>query len=211
MKSAIFSNILLFLFMQPIVPAYNSVCYSCIGSNSKTCELKEEVCPEDCSCMTISEEFAYNGTRYYSINKRCAMNLPCNKYMYAFADTEAYIKMYLKCCEGDRCNSDDYDMPVETKEKGIQCPSCHKYGTLDGCNATKLMVCLGEDDMCIKFRATVFRPDGLLYNVSAQGCSSRESCIYDFSEAAATFVTHVVENTCYRPTIPLSQDYQPQH
>ncbi|KAM5131883.1 phospholipase A2 inhibitor and Ly6/PLAUR domain-containing protein-like [Mantella aurantiaca] len=201
MKSTIFSSFLL-LFLPSIVLSSNSKCYSCLGQHSETCEHKNVECRGESSCVTISEEFGGRGLVYRSIKKRCAMNLPCDTYIYAYSDNELYLKINLKCCEGDMCNSYNYEMPNnQTKEDGILCPSCHKYDTLDGCNATKSMVCLGEDDMCIKFRATVLRPDGILYNVSAQGCSNAKGCLYDFSEAAVTKMVNLVENTCYRPTV----------
>ncbi|XP_073457354.1 phospholipase A2 inhibitor and Ly6/PLAUR domain-containing protein-like [Aquarana catesbeiana] len=211
MKSAIFSTILLFLFVQLIVPAYNTMCYSCLAPNSKTCKHEQVECPNGTRCMTISEEMGYNGEVYYSINKRCAMNLLCDEPIYGYGDSVAFIKIYPKCCLGDLCNSGFYEMPInQTKERGILCPTCHN-STLDGCIATRSTVCWGEKDQCMKFKATIFAPDGVQVNVSAQGCSSANACKYDYSQSAATRLVNIVENVCYLPTDTLPQKKKPEH
>ncbi|KAM5132436.1 phospholipase A2 inhibitor gamma subunit B-like [Mantella aurantiaca] len=202
MKSAIFCYSLLFLFMQLLVPAHCITCYTCQASNSETCKHVEAKCPDGNSCMTVSEEYYTRGKTYHSVLKRCARNLPCNIQVYGNAGPGFHIKSYLKCCTGDLCNTDSYELPKnETKENsGILCPYCNKYDTLDGCNATKYTVCWGETDLCAIFRGTIKRPDGVLFNTSAQGCSSANACIYDYSEVASMKIVSFEENRCYTPT-----------
>ncbi|XP_073457352.1 phospholipase A2 inhibitor and Ly6/PLAUR domain-containing protein-like [Aquarana catesbeiana] len=204
MESALLVKLLLFLFVQAIVPAHSTICYVCEGPNSESCTHKEEQCPDGDRCMITSEQFVADNKEYRSILKRCARNLPCDVVIHGHAGSDLYIKSSLKCCKGDRCNTAMYEMPknVTKERKGIVCPICREYNTLDGCNATRYTVCWEEKDLCTKFRGTLQKPDGVQYNISAQGCSSPLACTYDYSEMASLKVINAIESVCYIPKGP---------
>ncbi|XP_072282557.1 phospholipase A2 inhibitor 31 kDa subunit-like [Pyxicephalus adspersus] len=179
------------------------MCYTCNAVSSETCRNVEEECPEDCSCMTISEEFGMEGKTFRSISKKCAKKWECNKYIYANVGQDVYVKVYKKCCTGPRCNSGFFEMLAnQTQGKGISCPQCYAFNSTDGCTANTSLACMGEDDQCIRFRGSMKLPCGNDIQFSAQGCSSKLSCNSDYRDLIGLKITKKLENKCYVPKIP---------
>ncbi|XP_077311995.1 phospholipase A2 inhibitor and Ly6/PLAUR domain-containing protein-like [Lithobates pipiens] len=201
MKSIIFSVFLLSLFLLPLILANKTTCYICHGVDSETCKQEEKECEEDSVCMTISEAFGSPGKDSRSIYKRCALNLPCNTTLHVYSGQDVYLRRNIECCTGHRCNSGSYNMPYnnQTESKGRLCPLCYAFNTMQGCNATKSAVCLGEDDLCVRFRGTLKPPGKNDVDFSSQGCSSKIACGLDYSELIAVKISKQLEYTCYVP------------
>ncbi|KAM5132669.1 uncharacterized protein ACMZJ9_019446 [Mantella aurantiaca] len=131
-------------------------CYMCHARNSKDCRGKETECPEGSSCMTVSEKFGCNKT-YYSVQKRCSLNLHCNRSMYAYVNGDIYFDLSYKCCEGNLCNN---EMPNETYEyNGPECPVCSSFDTLEPCKPVGTTVCRSATDYCSLFTGWIIKPE----------------------------------------------------
>ncbi|KAG8536456.1 hypothetical protein GDO81_026321, partial [Engystomops pustulosus] len=61
-------------------------CYKCHERNSQTCQQELETCQEGEHCVTILEDFIYDGNCYASILKDCIRDIPCNTTIYGRED-----------------------------------------------------------------------------------------------------------------------------
>ncbi|KAM5132724.1 uncharacterized protein ACMZJ9_019506 isoform 2-T2 [Mantella aurantiaca] len=173
-------------------------CYTCLARNAENCQGEETECPEGSSCMTVSEKFGCNKT-YYSIQKRCSMNLHCNKSMYAYVDGNIYFDLSYKCCEGNLCNN---EMPNETYDyNGPECPVCSSFDTLEPCKPVGTTVCRSATDYCSLFTGWIIKPDGVKTKFSARGCMSKESCERDFSQVVGFRAKMILKAKCWLPKL----------
>ncbi|KAM5132728.1 uncharacterized protein ACMZJ9_019507 isoform 3-T3 [Mantella aurantiaca] len=174
-------------------------CYTCHAHNSKDCRGKETECPEGSSCMTVSEKLGCNKT-YYSIQKRCSMNMHCNRSMYAYIDGNVYYDLSQKCCEGDLCNNGTYEMPNETYEyNGPECPVCSSLDNSEPCKPVGTTVCRSATDYCFLCTGFFLKADGVKTTYSARGCMSNVSCEYDFSQAVGFRTMKILKAKCWLP------------
>ncbi|KAM5132730.1 uncharacterized protein ACMZJ9_019509 isoform 2-T2 [Mantella aurantiaca] len=180
-------------------------CYTCHARNSKDCRGKETECPEGSSCMTVYEKFGCNKT-YYSIQKRCSLNLHCNKNMYAYVNGDIYFELSQKCCEGDLCNNGTNEMPNKTYDNnGPECPVCASFDTLERCKPTGRTVCRSSTDQCGLLVGWLKKPDGVSTKYSVQGCVSGNSCQYDCSQSVGYFMEKIIEFKCWLPKPDISK------
>ncbi|KAM4014881.1 uncharacterized protein ACNLHF_001614 [Anomaloglossus baeobatrachus] len=172
-------NILLLFFSLHIAAAIK--CFHCHERNSDVCKQEEIECPEGYRCLTISEEYKYNGT-YHSIYKNCTYNGRCDVTAYAQTNDSFYFQISTKCCDTDYCNYKFFDMPEYGEPKGSSCPSCDESNTLEECKVNNEIQCISQDDKCATFAATVMRPDGVIGNISGKGCMSPLACRLDVNQ-----------------------------
>ncbi|XP_072282889.1 CD59 glycoprotein-like [Pyxicephalus adspersus] len=133
-------------------------CYECHAHNAENCHGKEIECPEGSRCMTVSEKFGCNHT-YYSVMKRCSMNLACNTSMYAYVNNDVYYELSYYCCNGDLCNSGGISLPNKTYEfNGPECPACSAFDTLEKCTPVTTTVCRNATDNCAYLTGRVRKP-----------------------------------------------------
>ncbi|KAM4016853.1 phospholipase A2 inhibitor and Ly6/PLAUR domain-containing protein-like isoform 1-T1 [Anomaloglossus baeobatrachus] len=165
-----------------VVSVFSYKCYSCISGNSTTCKESEVECLGD-RCMTCSQFIDRKHKVLKSILKSCANETLCGA-IGSIAIEKVMYRFYAKCCTGNLCNTDEYELPVEDPTpNGVKCPSAYCVGTLEECNSTKEMNCTGSMKNCFQFRGEVQHPGETWHNYSAKGCANNDACKYNFDSA----------------------------
>ncbi|KAM4651962.1 phospholipase A2 inhibitor and Ly6/PLAUR domain-containing protein-like [Discoglossus pictus] len=201
-----FAAICIILSITPAVDC--STCLQCHQANSDVCEDKSIDCGEDSDCMTLSEYFKLGTKEFHSIYKDCAKHLPCNTQLYASDGQGDYIISQLKCCTGDDCNSNYFEMPElsEPEFSGRLCPRCFVEGSVKECTSDYTMMCREKGDQCLTYFGTVETPDGAITNYSVKGCMSSMGCNFGFSALVG-----VTERSCKNFTCSAPKDYQEEN
>ncbi|KAM5132732.1 uncharacterized protein ACMZJ9_019510 [Mantella aurantiaca] len=198
MKSVIL-GISFFAFSLSAVLGGKTMCYKCHSQDNDYCKGEEHQCPTNGSCMTIFEQSGPIKT-FNSMKRQCALNIPCDLHLYAYANNDIWFDTVTKCCDGDFCNNGMFEKPNRTREgNGPMCPTCGSLNSVELCNKTGVTICGKETDKCATLVGTVKSPDGNEYNVTAQGCMSQEACDYDYSEIIGLSFPNIKERTCYTP------------
>ncbi|KAM5132203.1 uncharacterized protein ACMZJ9_018987 [Mantella aurantiaca] len=198
MKSVIL-GISFFTFSLSAVLGGNTMCYKCHSHGNDYCKGEEHECPTNSSCMTIFEQ---SGPlkNFNSMKRQCALNIPCDLHLYAYASDKIYFDTVTKCCDRDLCNNETFEKPNRTREgNGPVCPTCSSLNSVELCNKTGVTICGKETDKCATLVGTVKTPDGIVYNMTARGCMSQEACDFDYSELIGDYFLNIKERTCYNP------------
>ncbi|MEE6481819.1 hypothetical protein FKM82_013005 [Ascaphus truei] len=118
---------------------------------------------------------------YHAINKGCAEEKLCGTTTY-LNNGEIQIYGYYKCCSGEKCNKDNYNLtPDNGESNGKECPACLKVNSSEACISEKNIVCKHEEDRCYTYFGTVIEPDGSETQYSETGCMSPSICDHDFN------------------------------
>ncbi|KAM4016141.1 uncharacterized protein ACNLHF_002593 isoform 3-T3 [Anomaloglossus baeobatrachus] len=127
---------------------------------------------------------------YKSIYKGCANETLCGA---EGSDLMEIVKFrfYVKCCNGDLCNTDRYQLPKEDPTlNGKTCPSAFCKDTLEECKTEKEINCTGSMDRCYDYRGKVINPDETVEKYSLKGCSNSDTCKYNFDCAIGIVELH---------------------
>ncbi|XP_041094807.1 phospholipase A2 inhibitor and Ly6/PLAUR domain-containing protein-like [Polyodon spathula] len=152
--------------------AYALTCNKCSGQTS--CNPVPATCNNSQVCLTVSGIFQSAGILQHLFIKKCGPKLPyCNQLVSVdsdFVDLSANVK----CCETDLCNSQGYNVEVEEKENGVQCPAC--LGPSGDCSDTLTTMCSGSRNQCISVSMSYYDPTGKYMNLLMNGCASQSAC-----------------------------------
>ncbi|KAM4016138.1 phospholipase A2 inhibitor and Ly6/PLAUR domain-containing protein-like [Anomaloglossus baeobatrachus] len=174
-------NLVAFLYILSalVISVFSHKCYSCVSSNSTTCNQTEIECLGP-RCMTASQYFILNGTLSESMFKGCANETLCkDKGMGKGKNTEYQFSS--ECCTGTLCNKDTFEHPKENvTENGVKCPCSLCIGTLEECKTDEMINCTGSMDRCVDYRATVRDQYGRDANYSCKGCANSDGCKFNF-------------------------------
>ncbi|XP_075462524.1 phospholipase A2 inhibitor NAI-like [Ascaphus truei] len=158
-----------------IATAHGGSCLHCHQMNNETCKEESIDCQEDCKCVVISELQEIHGVIYHSLYKGCARNLPCNAMLHTSSES-AYLRVNIKCCSGNDCNTNNYEMPPYRGEpNGKMCPSCFNEGLME-CISDKEMMCKGNEDKCVEYIGRVRMIDGVEKEMTIKGCTTSFTC-----------------------------------
>ncbi|XP_075183701.1 uncharacterized protein LOC142256076 isoform X2 [Anomaloglossus baeobatrachus] len=137
-----------------VVSALSYKCYSCFATNSTKCNASEIECLGN-RCMTTSQYYDRKVNMFKSILKSCANETMCGTNGSAAMDNIKY-RFYAKCCTGDLCNTDGYELiPEDPSPNGVKCPFAYCIGTFEECNSTKEINCTGSMNRCFQYRGQV--------------------------------------------------------
>ncbi|XP_075135334.1 phospholipase A2 inhibitor gamma subunit A-like [Leptodactylus fuscus] len=195
MKPVIIS---VFLLSLSLSIAADRLCYQCHARNSETCKQEVIKCPKGEQCLTISEDYTYNGT-FHSIWKGCSRNVPCNVKPYSKVTGEAYLMYNIKCCDEDLCNKKFYEMPPEEPPNGLECPSCIEKDTLEECKAKNKIMCRGDQDKCSNYAGVTKNPVDDVMSYSLQGCVSSLLCKFQLDQLVGVQVLNTSFLYCTTP------------
>ncbi|XP_077311996.1 uncharacterized protein LOC143932935 [Lithobates pipiens] len=199
--------VIVLIFCFGLSTVENIKCYECRQANAKFCKGEEVECPDGSSCMTVSSNAGINHT-YYSIQKRCSLNMKCNHSMYAYVNEDVYFELSIDCCDGDLCNNGGHMIKNKTYDyNGPECPACVSYDTLEVCEPVTTTICRSKTDHCNFFAGYLEKPDGVKTKFSVQGCMSEMGCLYDFSQIVGLKVSGVKTKGCK----VLNLKHQPNH
>ncbi|MEE6481821.1 hypothetical protein FKM82_013006 [Ascaphus truei] len=169
-------------FSALIATAYGGCCHHCHERNSTTCATESKDCGGESRCIVISEYYESCGKIYNSIYKGCAKELPCDQMMSTSDDAGEHVRMNYKCCTGDDCNTDNYEIPPDSGEpSGVICPSCYELDTREECVTKRDMVCKGDEMKCKNYIGIIKKPDAEELQFSVKGCASSLACTMGFS------------------------------
>ncbi|KAM4016738.1 uncharacterized protein ACNLHF_002928 isoform 3-T3 [Anomaloglossus baeobatrachus] len=104
---------------------FSDKCYSCVSSNSTTCNQTEIECLGS-RCMTASQYFILNGTLSESMFKGCANETMCKDNGMGKVKNTKY-EFVSKCCSGTLCNKEKFEPGRDTNY------SCKGCVNPDGC------------------------------------------------------------------------------
>ncbi|XP_040183325.1 protein RoBo-1-like [Rana temporaria] len=200
--------VVLLLFSFGLFTAETLRCNACHSRNADLCNDTITECPDGSSCMTVYEKFGFNHT-YHSLEKRCALNLKCNRSMYAYVNKDVYYDLSYDCCETDLCNNGPFvDKNITYSYDGPECPSCFSYETMEVCKPVTNTICRSKDDHCAILVGLMQKPDGVFTNFSAQGCMSNLSCNYEYSQAIGYEMKTIKIQKCWLPDLKHQPDQE---
>ncbi|XP_056399855.1 phospholipase A2 inhibitor and Ly6/PLAUR domain-containing protein-like [Hyla sarda] len=176
-----FSTTGLLFFCALLGSAFSYKCISCISKNSTECEESVIDCVGS-RCMTGSEYY-HNGDQTYNIIfKGCANESLCDAVGSVTQDPDVKIRTYAKCCSGDNCNNDKFQLPEEdSTPNGVKCPSSYCKGTTEECKSDKEIECTGSEKQCYDYRGRIMNPDGSVDDYSSKGCINKPGCMHNFN------------------------------
>lgn len=147
--------------------------------------------------MTASM-YLHNGDKtFHSIYKGCANETLCGASGSLTQDSSVKIRTHAKCCSGNKCNNDKFNLPEENSEpNGKKCPSAFCQGTTEECKTEKEMECTGSENQCYEYRGTVQTPDGVVDDYSEKGCINAIGCQENFGVLIGVDEKHRVLLTC---------------
>ncbi|XP_075696971.1 phospholipase A2 inhibitor gamma subunit B-like [Rhinoderma darwinii] len=144
--------------MKTEATAFALECIQCIGRNSDTCDGPSVVCKKAKKCMVISEFLHFDEHTYHTVKKDCNELYPCGKTLYASTQYELTLRSHIDCCEGDNCNTFNYNMPPGNFDlNGKYCPSCGGYGLME-CESKRMIQCQEEEDQCYEYFGEIEYP-----------------------------------------------------
>ncbi|XP_075696969.1 phospholipase A2 inhibitor gamma subunit B-like [Rhinoderma darwinii] len=160
--------------------AFALECIQCIGKNSDSCDGPSVVCKKAKECMVLSEFLHFDQVTFHIVQKDCNEMYPCGKTLYVSNQYELTLRVHINCCEGDNCNTFNYNTPPANVElKGKYCPSCGGYG-LRECKNKQRIQCEEEKDQCYEYFGKVIDPAGNVLELNTKGCISLEGCVLGF-------------------------------
>ncbi|KAM4650606.1 phospholipase A2 inhibitor LNF1-like [Discoglossus pictus] len=180
MKYFILTSCIIFVM---IATACGMTCLTCLKRNSDTCDEKPADYKDANTCMVISEYYNVRNDHYHTVYKGGNINLPCDAYLYVSNRHGASLHSFIKCCNGDNCNTDNFEMPPlsdSIKPSGKMCPSCFSDG-LQECITDDMCMCKGEEDKCFEYIGRVRDPGGKEAEYTFKGCMSSLACVFGFN------------------------------
>ncbi|KAM4016498.1 uncharacterized protein ACNLHF_002795 [Anomaloglossus baeobatrachus] len=170
---------LLCLISTLVGPVFSYKCYSCMSPNITTCNASVTECLGG-RCCTVSQYFLFGDKYFKSIFKGCANETLCGAKGAGMVNTMKY-RFYAKCCHGDFCNNQTYEIPEEDPApNGVKCPCSFCLGTLDECKSDKEINCTGSMNRCMEYRAKMRNVDNTVEDYSFKGCINSDSCNNNF-------------------------------
>ncbi|XP_075462521.1 urokinase plasminogen activator surface receptor-like [Ascaphus truei] len=144
-------NLYIVVFLALTTTANGSRCLKCLKRNGDTCEGESVSCKGESQCFVISEYVNIGGQEFRSIAKGCAGEIPCDSSGYV-KNKLTLIRDNVKCCSGDNCNTNNYDMPPDNgKPSGKVCSDCFKGNSLEECVSDQTRVCKHKEDKCVTY------------------------------------------------------------
>ncbi|XP_075046898.1 phospholipase A2 inhibitor gamma subunit B-like [Mixophyes fleayi] len=154
-------------------------CFQCVKANSDTCVGESVNCPNMTQCMVVFELFQLGNT-YHSIKRDCNPGFPCGG-LYSSTLNDATVRLNIRCCTKDNCNTDDYKMPPGNIErKGKICPVCSGAGFTE-CISNDTEQCFHPSDLCVDYIGKIKDPGNNIRVVNYKGCISPLACKYKFN------------------------------
>ncbi|KAM4016263.1 phospholipase A2 inhibitor and Ly6/PLAUR domain-containing protein-like [Anomaloglossus baeobatrachus] len=192
---------LLCMMSALVLSALSYKCYSSLCRKSTTCDGSEDECFGD-RCMTMSQHLylGEDGRDIKSILKGCANETVCR--MKGSSNAKNFtFRNYVKCCDGNLCNTDDYDIPEEDPTpNGVKCPSAYCTGTVEECESNEEMDCTGSMDHCFDYREHVVDAGERDEKYSIKGCANSDACRYSFDNDVGFNVVEKKYGKCYDPS-----------
>ncbi|XP_075045658.1 phospholipase A2 inhibitor and Ly6/PLAUR domain-containing protein-like [Mixophyes fleayi] len=155
--------------------AFSLTCFHCNATTS-TCDTNEKVCDKIFDrCMTTlteirTEKGVTKATSKFYV-KSCGYKEDC-KQIYSMAFNASYLYAETRCCEGDKCKTENFDLPAkDIKDNKIKCPSCNELSSK--CNNPITISCTGEEKKCFSYTASNGTAD---VKYISQGCSTPNVC-----------------------------------
>ncbi|KAM4016945.1 uncharacterized protein ACNLHF_003101 isoform 2-T2 [Anomaloglossus baeobatrachus] len=194
-------NLVAFLCMISALvgSVFSYTCIYCFSPKSTTCNETETECLGD-QCMTASQYMYDDKREYWSIMKGCANETLCGARSLVRSG-KVKFHFYVHCCNGDVCNTDEYEVPPEDPNpNGVKCQDAYCAGSLEDCKTNKTMNCTGSMDRCMDYREHVTDPNGRDVTLSFKGCANSKACIINFDNDIGVNVIKKKHSHCYVPS-----------
>ncbi|KAM5132204.1 phospholipase A2 inhibitor 25 kDa subunit-like [Mantella aurantiaca] len=159
---------------------FTTSCRICKALGSTECLSEKEMECDGTKCMMMSEYSNISNELYYAVKKSCADDNICGKCFSVSTNHDLKLRVGVECREGFNSNADmnfTEGCPDPLPLNNLQCPSCNVMTTNDDCENKGMVLCGGNEKVCLDYQGLIEWADGRQVPMSVKGCATNNTCV----------------------------------